>query len=98
MKATKVKIDLTTIGIFRKASSKDIVEGNTVFLVADGDNLIRMTVEEVLRPNDLHKAFIYDGCRYGLDGLYVLLSNSELVSEMQRLQSIINTINELLNP
>lgn len=92
----EVKVNMATIGIFRKATSKDVFEGNTVFLVGDGPELYRMTVEEVLSPTDEYKAFMFDGCRYGLDGLYVLLSSSELQSEVQRLRNKLNAIHEIL--
>lgn len=95
MRNTRVNFDIKSIGIFRKATSRDITDGNTVFLVGDGDELHRMIVEEVLQPNDPYKAFMFDGCRYGLDGLYVLLSNSELHSEINRLSDKLASIYEI---
>ena len=57
---------------YRKAEAKDIVEGNTVLLIGDGNFPYEMVIDEVLRPNDPWKAFdADDGCRYGLEGLYV---------------------------
>ncbi len=92
----QVKVNMDEIGIFRQAKSKDVFEGNIVFLVGDGPELYRLTVEEVLRPNDPHKAFVFDGCRYGLDGLYVLLSGSELQSEVDELRNKLASIKQIL--
>jgi len=68
-----VKFDLKEIGLFREATPTDIIEGNTVFLVGDGNVMHKFTIDEVLRPSDPWKAFCADdGCRYGLEDLYVL--------------------------
>ena len=57
---------------FRKAKPSDIVVGNTVYLLGDGNEIHTQTIDEVLRPDDMYKAYVAsDGCRYGLDGLYV---------------------------
>mgnify|MGYP003153405465 CR=1 FL=1 len=57
---------------FRKAKPSDIVVGNTVYLLGDGNEIYTQTIDEVLRPNDMYKAYVAsDGCRYGLDSLYV---------------------------
>jgi len=58
----------------RPATSKDIIEGNIIWHQREAKygapywNII----EDVIRPNDLFKAYCADdGCRYGLDGAYV---------------------------
>lgn len=96
MKSTIAKIDLNKTGVFRPASSKDVFEGNIVFLVADENKLIRMVVEEVLNPSDDFKAFMFDGCRYGLDGLYVVINNNELHAQVIELKRKIKSIKEVL--
>lgn len=64
--------------LFRKAIPTDVVEGVTVFLIGDDNLFYMLTIEEVLRPSDMHKGFCADdGCRYGLDGLYVLNTMEE---------------------
>lgn len=95
-KPTIVKINLFDSGVFRPAKSTDIFEGNTVFLVGDGAKLIKMTVEEVINPSSDFKAFTFDGCRYGLDGLYVLHKDSELHSKITVLQNKLSSIKEIL--
>lgn len=68
-----VKFDIEEIGLFRPAKSQDIVVGKVVYLVGDGDIMYRKVIEEVLCPDDIWKAFCADdGCRYGLEDLYVL--------------------------
>jgi len=57
---------------FVQANPTDIFQGNIVYIDSDSGDLIRMTIEEVLRPSDQWKAFCADdGCRYGLDGCYI---------------------------
>lgn len=69
----KVTVDLEEIGLFRQATELDIVVGNVVYIVGDDDILYRKEIEEVLSPSDPWKAFCAeDGCRYGLDDLYVV--------------------------
>jgi len=69
----QIKFDLENLGLFREAKPSDIIEGNTVFLIGDGDEMHRKTIEEVLSPKDPWKGFCAeDGCRYGLDDLYIL--------------------------
>jgi hypothetical protein len=98
MKQTIVKINLDTIGVFRKAEPKDIYDGSIVFLVGDGAVLHRQQVLEVRDPQDDFKAFVADdGCRYGLDGLYVLLSNSDLQTKVNDLKYTIDKIKEILS-
>lgn len=96
MKGQVAKIDLKKTGVFRPATSKDIFYDNVVFLVADECKLIRMTIEEVLNPSDKFKAFVFDGCRYGLHGLYVLIDNNALHSEISELRRKIESIKEVL--
>ena len=72
--ADKILLDLHSVNkrTFRKAKPEDIIEGNTVYLLGDDNEIYTITIEEVLRPDDQWKAFCGDdGCRYGLDGLYV---------------------------
>ena len=57
---------------FRKAIATDIVEGAVVYLLGDDNDIHTITIDEVLRPDDQWKGFCGDdGCRYGLEGLYV---------------------------
>jgi hypothetical protein len=68
----QLSIDDVSKRTFRKATPEDIVVGNTVYLLGDGNEIYTQTIEEVLRPDDQWKAYVADdGCRYGLDGLYV---------------------------
>lgn len=98
MDSKYVKVDLLSIGLFRKATPDDIVEGNIVFLIGDGDEMHKKTIEEVYRPNDDWKAFCAeDGCRYGLYNLWVLKSGVELEKKVQKLESIIEQIRYSLN-
>lgn len=58
--------------IFRPAVPADIKEGQVVFIHSDEGEMVRMTIEEVLRPSDQWKGFVAsDGCRYGLEGCYI---------------------------
>jgi hypothetical protein len=91
-----VTVDLESIGIFRKATNHDIVLGNVVFLVGDGDELHKMIVEEVLNPSDDFKAFTFDGCRYGLYDLWVLNKNSDYLAQINELSGKINDIKNIL--
>ena len=73
-----VAVDLEAIGLFRPATELDIVVGNIVYLIGDDDVLYRKEIEEVLSPGDPWKAFCAeDGCRYGLDDLYVVKKKKE---------------------
>lgn len=93
-----VKVDLLSIGLFRKATPDDIVEGNIAFLIGDGNEMHRMTIDEVYRPDDDFKAFCADdGCRYGLYDLWVLKSGVELEKRVQKLEEIIEQISSSLN-
>jgi hypothetical protein len=98
MDAKYVKVDLLSIGLFRKATPEDITEGNIVFLIGDGDEMHKKTIEEVYRPDDDWKAFCAeDGCRYGLYDLWVLKSGVELEKRVQKLEGIIEQIRGSLN-
>ena len=58
--------------MFRPAVETDIVKGNFIWI--DGDDYMeKFSIEEVLRPNDPFKAYVADGCRYGLDRSYIKL-------------------------
>jgi len=68
-------VDLDEIGLFRPATPEDIFVGNIVYLIGDGEEMYRKEVQEVLSPSDPWKAFCADdGCRYGLDDLFVICS------------------------
>ena len=96
MDSKYVKVDLLSIGLFRKATPDDIVKGNIVFVI--GDEMHRKTIEEVYRPDDDWKAFCAeDGCRYGLYDLWVLKSGMELEKRVQKLEGIIEQISGSLN-
>jgi len=98
MDSKYVKVDLLSIGLFRKATPEDIIEGNIVFLIGDGNEMYKKTIEEVYRPDDNWKAFCAeDGCRYGLYDLWVLKSGVELEKRVQKLESIIKQISGSLN-
>jgi len=85
--------NIEEIGIFRKANPTDIVEGATVFLIGDGSEMHRKTIDEVMKPDDQWKAFCADdGCRYGLNNLYVLKSNSDLYARINYLENIVKTV------
>jgi len=58
----------------RKATSKDIVEGALIWYPGYDDNYPEphwAIVQEVLNPTSDYKAYIFDGCRIGLEGAYV---------------------------
>lgn len=67
------------VGALRVATAADIMVGALLWYKReeDGDKgnpWFWCIVEDVLRPNDLWKAFTaQDGCRYGLDGAMVEL-------------------------
>jgi len=57
---------------FRKATLEDIIVGNTVYLLGDNNEIYTKTIEKTLQLDSQWKAFCADdGCRYGLDRLYV---------------------------
>ncbi len=92
-----IKIDINEIGVFKKASSADIFDGNTVFLVGDYDRLYKLNISEVHNPEDYHKAFTADdGCRYGLSDLYVLQSNQDLINKIHELESKIDRMKNII--
>ena len=73
-----VKFDIDQIGLFRPATERDIFVDNVVYLIGDDNIMYRKVIEEVLRPSDPWKAFCAeDGCRYGLEDLYVLKTKRE---------------------
>jgi len=93
MDSKYVKVDLLNIGLFRKATPDDIKEDNIVFLIGDGDEMYKKTIEKVYRPDDDWKAFCAeDGCIYGLYDLWVLKSGMELEKRVQKLEGIIEEI------
>jgi hypothetical protein len=93
--AKTVKLKIDELDIFRRATPKDIFEGNVVYLIGDGSNLHKQVIEEVMNPKDDFKAYVAeDGCRYGLHDLWILKSSNELQSEIQKLKSIINNVIE----
>jgi len=95
MKIVKIQID--ELGVFRKATPKDIFEGNIVYLVGDGSNLHKQVIEEVINPEDDFKAYVADdGCRYGLHDLWILKSSSELHSEIQKLKTALKDIEKII--
>ena len=64
---------------YREATAEDIVNGNTVYVLGDDLALHKKVIDEVLKPNDQWKAFYADdGCRYGLDGLYIKEGDNKL--------------------
>lgn len=72
----KVNFDIEKIGLFRKAIKTDVIVNNTVYAICDDNELFKMNIDEILYPDDDFKAFVFDGCRYGLFNLYVLDDNS----------------------
>jgi len=64
----------------RKATADDVRVGNVFWYmrpVEDGGSYWLM-IQDVYHPNDLFKAFCaHDGCRYGLDGAMVEVSNAK---------------------
>ena len=58
---------------FRAAGPRDIFVGHKLLLIGDENIPHIMMVEEVLNPKDKWKGFVADdGCRYGLEDLWVL--------------------------
>lgn len=93
----KINFDLEKIGLFREAEPSDIIEGNIVYLIGDGDEMHKVTIVEVLRPNDKWKAFCAsDGCRYGLDDLWVLKTGTDLQKRIDILENATDSINSIL--
>jgi len=94
----QINFDLEKIGLFRKAEPSDVVEGNIVYLIGDGDEMHKITIEEVYRPNDDWKAFCADdGCRYGLHDLWVLKSGNDLQKRIDILENAVSSIRSSLN-
>jgi len=94
----KVTFDINSIGIFRRAVSKDIVKGNIVFIYGDENVLTKLTIEEVYNTTDDWKAFCAsDGCRYGLLDLFVLKSKTDLHKEIDTLKSKIDRIKSIVD-
>lgn len=59
------------IKAFRQATPTDIKESQIVYIDGD-DGFVKMTIEEVIKPSSLYKAFCADdGSRYGLDGCFI---------------------------
>jgi hypothetical protein len=60
----------------REANEKDI-KPDAIIWYKDGDNgPFWVIVDEVLRPSDMWKAYSdTEGCRYGLDGAFVEISD-----------------------
>ena len=57
----------------RPAGPRDIFVGHKLLLIGDENIPHIMMVEEVLNPKDKWKGFVADdGCRYGLEDLWVL--------------------------
>jgi hypothetical protein len=74
-----VMFDIDAIKIFRPAKPEDIKVGSLVFLVGDSNELYQLEIKEVSNPNSDYKGFVaHDGCRYGLEDLYVLKTNNDL--------------------
>ena len=65
----------------RKATADDVLVGNIFWYLRpkkDGGPYWMM-ISEVYRPNDQWKAFCaHDGCRYGLNGAMIEVSNVEV--------------------
>jgi len=58
---------------FVKAQPKDILFDKQVFIIDDDDKYVEKRISEVHNPSDAFKAFTADdGCRYGLDGCFIL--------------------------
>jgi hypothetical protein len=94
----QINFNLEKIGLFRKATFKDITEGNIVYLIGDGDEMHKMTIDEVLHPHDDFKAFCAnDGCRYGLRDLWVLKSGNDIQKRVDVLENAITSIRAYLN-
>ena len=86
-----VTFDLDQIGLFKPATELDISVGNVVYLIGDGNIMWRKVIDEVLRPSDPYKAFCAtDGCRYGLEDLYVL---SPINNKDKKIKKFKNTCN-----
>ena len=93
----QINFDIEAIGVFRKAKPEDIVEGGVVFLVGDGEEMHKKTIEEVYNKNDEWKAFgATDGCIYGLYDLWVLKSNNDLQRRIDYLETIVENIKKTL--
>lgn len=54
----------------RPATPSDVVEG-AIFWMPHWDNGKWCIVEEVLNPNSALKAFVWLGCRYGIESAFV---------------------------
>lgn len=94
----QINFDLEKIGLFRKAEPSDITEGNIVYLIGDGDEMHKMTIDEVYSPNDEWKAFCADdGCRYGLRDLWVLKTGNDLQKRIDILENAVSSIRSSLN-
>ena len=56
----------------RPMVARDIKVGKKFIMIGD-EGVYKGKIEEVLNPNDLHKSFCSDGCRYELEDCFVKL-------------------------
>lgn len=62
---------------YRPMTPRDVVVGQRFLMVGD-EGLYRGTIEEVLHPEDMWNAFVaQDGCRYGLEGSYIIIKKTK---------------------
>lgn len=56
---------------FRPIEAQDVIVGAPVWVRDDDGKDVFMIIERILDPSSRFKAFVVDGCRYGLEDTYV---------------------------
>lgn len=58
---------------FINMTKTDIVLNAIIFYFdEDEEHMVPMVIDEVMNVDDTYKAFSANGCRYGIDGFYVM--------------------------
>lgn len=90
--------NLDTLDMLRPATSRDIAVGNVVYIIGDHNYLHKKVISEVIDVGSMFKAFCAeDGCRYGLDGLYIQKGNAELSARVDELEKHISKLKTAIN-
>lgn len=71
----------------RPMVQSDIKIGQRLIMIGDDNDLYYKTIDEVLNPSHQFKAFVCDdGCRYGLDGCWILDKVKEDITKVKEIK------------